>query len=46
MDSILSPKVKTSKGEGIGAHSLIYNISGVEGHARISRWGLRKLTSK
>jgi hypothetical protein len=46
MDSTASPKVKTTKGEGLGAHSLDHNISEVEGRARASRWGLRKLTSK
>ncbi len=46
MDSIVSPKVKTSKGKGIGAHSLAYNTSGVEGHVGVPGWGLRRLTSK
>jgi hypothetical protein len=46
MDSTLSPKVKTSEGEGIGVHSLIHNTSGVERRARVPGWGLRKLTSK
>jgi len=32
MDSIASPKVKTTKREGVGAHSLAHNISGVERH--------------
>jgi hypothetical protein len=46
MDSIVSPKVKTSKGEGIGAHSLACSTSGVEGHAGVPGWGLGRLTSK
>jgi hypothetical protein len=46
MDSIVSPKVKTSKGEGIGAHSLAYSTSGVEGHVGVPGWGLGRLTSK
>jgi hypothetical protein len=33
MDSIVSPKVKTTKGKGVGAQSLTCNILGVEGHA-------------
>jgi len=33
MDSIVSPKVKTTEGKGVGAQSLTCNISGVEGHA-------------
>jgi len=31
MDSTVSPKVKTMKGEGVGASSLIRTISRVEG---------------
>jgi hypothetical protein len=31
MDSIASPKLKITKGEGIGARSLVRSISGVEG---------------
>jgi len=31
MDSTANPKVKTTKGEGVGAHSLVHNTSGVEG---------------
>jgi len=33
MDSTMSPKVKTSEGEGVGAHSVARSISGVEGRA-------------
>jgi hypothetical protein len=35
MDSTMSAKVKTSEGEGVGAHSLACNISGVEGHVGV-----------
>jgi hypothetical protein len=28
IDSTTSPKVKTMEGEGVGVHSLIYNIGG------------------
>ncbi len=38
MNSIVSPKVKTMEGEGVGAHSLARNTSGVEGCARASVW--------
>jgi hypothetical protein len=38
MDSIANPKVKTTKGEGLGARSLAHSTSGVEGRARASRW--------
>jgi len=42
----MSPKVKTTEGEGIGVCSLVHNTSGIKGHAEAPRWGLRKLTSK
>jgi hypothetical protein len=32
MDSIVSPKVKTTEGEIVRARSLARNTSGVEGH--------------
>jgi hypothetical protein len=38
MDSIVSPKVKTTKGEGVGARSLARNTLGVEGRVGASRW--------
>jgi len=38
MDSIASPKVKTTEGEGIGPHSLACNTLGVEGHVGASGW--------
>jgi len=34
MDLIVSLKMKTTKGEGIGVHSLVCSASGVEGHAK------------
>jgi hypothetical protein len=38
MDSTVSPKVKTTKGEKVGARSLAHNILRVEGHARALGW--------
>jgi hypothetical protein len=46
MDSIVSPKMKTTKGEGVGAHSLTCNTLGVEGHVGAMGWGLGRLTRK
>jgi len=42
MDSTTSPKVKTTEKEGVGTHSLVHNILGVEGHvgATGSRLGI------
>jgi hypothetical protein len=37
MDSTSSPKMKTTKGEGVGAHSLAHNTSGVGGCAGAPR---------
>jgi len=34
----MSPKVKTTEGEGIGACSLTHSTLGVEGCARILGW--------
>jgi len=34
----MSPKVKTTKGEGTRACSLAHNTSGVEGPAGASEW--------
>jgi len=45
MDSIVSPKVKITKGKGVEAHSLAHSTSGVERHAETSGWGLGRLTS-
>jgi hypothetical protein len=46
MDSTASPKMKTTKGEGVGAHSLTHNTSKVEGHVGAPGCGLGRLTSK
>jgi hypothetical protein len=46
MDSIANPKVKATKGKGVGAHSLAHSTLGVEGCAGTPRWGLGKMTSK
>jgi hypothetical protein len=40
-----SPKVKTSKGKGVGARSLAHSTLGVEGHVEAPEWGLGRLTS-
>jgi len=45
MDSTKSPKVKTTKGERVGARSLACNTSKVKGCARAPGWGLGTLTS-
>ncbi len=45
IDSIASPKVKTSEGEGVRVRSLVQNTLGVDGHARAPRWGLGQMTS-
>ncbi len=38
VDSIASPKVKTSKGKGVGACSLVRSTSRVEGHVGALGW--------
>jgi hypothetical protein len=38
MDSTASPKVKTTKGEGVGARSLVRSTLGVEGHVEAPGW--------
>jgi hypothetical protein len=38
MNSIVNPKVKTRKGEGVGTHSLAHNTSKVEGCVRALGW--------
>jgi len=45
MDSTMSPKVKTTKGKGIGACSLTRSTSGVDRHVGAPGWGLGRLTS-
>ncbi len=46
MDPTMSPKVTTTKEEGIGVHSLTRNTSGVEGHVGAPGWGLERLKRK
>jgi hypothetical protein len=46
MDSTASLKVKTTKGKGVGAHSLAHNTLGVEGHVGVPGWGLGRMISK
>jgi len=38
MDSTASPKVKTTKGEAIRAHSLACSTLGIKGHVGASGW--------
>jgi hypothetical protein len=38
MDPTTSPKVKTTKGEGVGVHSLTPNSSRVEGRVGAPGW--------
>jgi hypothetical protein len=45
MDSTTSPKMKITKGEGIGACFLVCNTLGVEGRAGALGWGLGRLTN-
>ncbi len=40
MDSTTSPKVMTSEGKGVEAHSLAHITLGVEGRVVVSKWGL------
>jgi hypothetical protein len=42
----MSPKVKTTKGEGVRAWSLVRSISEVEVRAGVLGWGLGRLTNK
>jgi hypothetical protein len=42
----VSPNVKTTKGEGVGARSLVRNTLGVERHAGASGYGLGRMKSK
>jgi hypothetical protein len=46
IDSIVSLKVKTTKGEGIGVHSLARSILGVEGHVGALGWKLERAISR
>jgi len=45
MDLIVSPKVKTTEGEGVGVCSLVCNTLRVEGCVGGPGWGLGRLTS-
>ncbi len=45
INSTASPKVKTTKGEGIGVRSLTHSISKVKGCAGALGWGLGQMTS-
>jgi hypothetical protein len=42
MEPIASSKVKTMEGEGVGARSLIFNTSGVEGHVGAPGWDYKE----
>jgi hypothetical protein len=46
IDSIGSPKVKTTEGKWVGACPLVRNISKVEGHDGALGWGLVWVTSE
>jgi len=41
----MSPKVKTTEGERVGARSLVHNTSRVEGRDGVLGWGLGRLTN-
>jgi hypothetical protein len=41
----MSPKVKTTKGEGVGAHSLACSTLRVKGCAGVLGWGLGRLNN-
>jgi hypothetical protein len=45
IDSTTSPKVKTTKGQGVGACSLAHSISEVNEHVGALGCGLRQVTS-
>jgi hypothetical protein len=40
INSIMNPKVKTTKGEGVGVCSLAHNTLREEGHVGAPGWGL------
>jgi hypothetical protein len=46
MDSIANPKMKTTKGKGVGARSLVHNISRIKGCVGALGCGLGRLTRK
>jgi len=45
MDFIASPKMKTTKREGVGAHSLARSTLGVKGCVEVLGWGIGRVTS-
>ncbi len=45
IDSIASPKVRTTKRQGVGAHSMSPSTSKVEGRIGALGWGLGRVTS-
>jgi len=45
-DSNASLNVKTMEEKGVGVHSLVRNISGVERRVGAPEWGLRRMTSR
>jgi hypothetical protein len=44
-DPNVNPKLKIMEEEGVGVCSLACSISKVEEHIRVSRWGLKQVTS-
>jgi hypothetical protein len=42
---ITNPKVKTTKGKGVGERSLAHNTSRVEGCVGAPGWGLERMTN-
>jgi hypothetical protein len=46
IDSIVSPKMKTMEGQGVGARSLVHNTLGIEGRVKASGWGLERVTNR
>jgi hypothetical protein len=42
----MNPKGENNKRVGVGACFLVRNTSGVERPVGVSRWGLRRMTSK
>jgi len=46
IDSIANPKVKITKGEGVGARSLGRSTLGVEGCVGAPGWGLGRVTKQ
>jgi hypothetical protein len=42
----MSPKVKTTKGQGVGVRSLARSALGIEGRVGHLGWGLGRMTSE